>query len=153
MSTKKQAAKRVEIVSLKVVKEKPSVNYPLRTIRSPEDAIELFRNFIGDSDRESFVLLCLSTKNEPTALHMVSTGTLNSSLVHPREVYKLAILANSSAVIACHNHPSGHPDPSKEDIEMTQRLKEAGELLGIDFLDHIIIGDGCHVSLKEQGLM
>ncbi len=149
----KLAAKRVEIVSLKVVKEKPSVNYPLRTIRSPEDAVELFRNFIGDLDREGFALLCLSTKNEPTALHMVSTGTLNASLVHPREAYKLAILANSSAVIACHNHPSGHPDPSREDIEMTKRLKEAGELLGIDFLDHIIIGDGCHVSLKEQGLM
>jgi DNA repair protein RadC len=153
MSQQKQPAKRIEIVSLKVVKEKPSVSYPLRTIRSPEDAVELFRNFIGDLDREGFALLCLSTKNEPTALHMVSTGTLNSSLVHPREAYKLAILANSSAVIACHNHPSGHADPSREDIEMTKRLKEAGELLGIDFLDHIIIGDGCHVSLKEQGLM
>jgi DNA repair protein RadC len=138
---------------LKVVKEKPAVNYPLRTIRSPEDATELFRNFINDLDREGFAMLCLNTKNEPTALHMVSTGTLNSSLVHPREVYKLAILANSSAIIACHNHPSGHPDPSKEDIDMTRRLKSAGELLGIDLLDHIILGDGTHASLKEMGLM
>jgi DNA repair protein RadC len=153
MQEKPTPAKRVEIVTLKVVKERPAVNYPLRTIRSPEDAVELFRNFIGELDREGFALLCLSTKNEPTALHMVSTGTLNSSLVHPREAYKLAILANSSAVIACHNHPSGDPTPSREDIEMTKRLKEAGELLGIDFLDHIILGENIHVSLKEQGLM
>jgi DNA repair protein RadC len=134
-------------------RESTSILYSGRVIRSPKDAADLFRQFIGDYDRESFCILCLNTKNEPTALHQVSTGTLNASLVHPRETFKLAILANSAAIIACHNHPSGQPDPSSEDVELTERLRDSGSLLGIDLLDHIILGDGNFVSLKERGLM
>lgn len=151
--SKKIASKRVEIISLRMVREKTSLLYPNRTIRTPEDAANLFRQFIGDCDRESFCILCLNTKNEPTALHQVSTGTLNASLVHPREAYKLAILANSASIIAAHNHPSGEPTPSPEDVELTERLRDSGTLLGIDLLDHIIIGDGRYVSMKERGLM
>lgn len=151
--SKRPAAKRIEIISLRMVREKSSMLYPERKIRKPEDAANLFRQFIGDCDRESFCILCLNTKNEPTALHQVSTGTLNASLVHPRETFKLAILANSASIIAAHNHPSGEPTPSPEDVELTERLRDCGTLLGIDLLDHLIIGDGTFVSMKERGLM
>lgn len=151
--SKKEAAKRVEIVSLRMVRERSSLFYLNRKIQSPDDAVTLFRQFIGDCDRESFCILCLNTKNEPTALHRVSTGTLNASLVHPRETYKLAILANSASIIAAHNHPSGEPTPSPEDVELTERLRDSGTLLGIELLDHIILGDGKHASMKELGLM
>ncbi|MEC0371137.1 JAB domain-containing protein [Paenibacillus chibensis] len=136
-----------------MVRESTSIFYPGRMIRTAKDAADLFGQFIGDCDRESFCILCLNTKNEPTALHQVSTGTLNASLVHPRETFKLAILANSASIIACHNHPSGQPDPSQQDVEITERLRDSGSLLGIDLLDHIILGAGNFVSLKEKGLM
>ncbi|MGX4583029.1 JAB domain-containing protein [Paenibacillus chitinolyticus] len=149
-----QPAKRIQVIGLRMVRESTSILYPNRVIRSPKDAADLFRQFIGDCDRESFCILCLNTKNEPTALHQVSTGTLNASLVHPRETFKLAILANSASIIACHNHPSsGQPDPSPEDVELTQRLRNSGCLLGIDLLDHIILGDRNFVSMKERSLM
>jgi len=146
-------AKRIQVVSLRMVRESNSILYPNRKIRTPADAAILFRQFIGDCDRESFCILCLNTKNEPTAIHQVSIGTLNASLVHPREAFKLAILSNSASVIAAHNHPSGEPTPSPEDVELTQRLRDSGTLLGIDLLDHIILGDGTFLSMKEQGLM
>ncbi|MDQ0902773.1 JAB domain-containing protein [Paenibacillus sp. V4I7] len=145
--------KRVEVVSLRMVRERTSIFYPNRVIRSPKDAADLFKQFIGDFDRESFCILCLNTKNEPTAIHQVSSGSLNASIVHPRETFKLAILANSASIIACHNHPSGQPDPSPEDVELTERLRDSGTLLGIELLDHIILGDGNFVSLKERGMM
>ena len=127
--------------------------YAQRKITQPGNAAEIFRQFIGDCDRESFCILCLNTKNEPTALHQVSSGTLNASLVHPRETFKLAILANSASIIACHNHPSGNPSPSQEDVELTERLRDTGALIGIELLDHIVLGDGTYVSMKERGLM
>jgi DNA repair protein RadC len=146
--------KRVEVVSLRVVREKTSLLYPNRVIHSPQEAVELFRQFIGDYDRESFCILCLNTKNEPTAMHQVSCGSLNASIVHPRETFKLAILANSASIIACHNHPSGQPEPSPEDIEITERLRDSGCLLGIELLDHLILGEGTRfTSMKERGLM
>ncbi|AIW42586.1 DNA repair protein RadC [Paenibacillus polymyxa CR1] len=143
----------MQIVGLRMVREASSILYPGRKIRKPQDAAELFRQFIGECDREVFAILCLNTKNEPTAIHTVSTGTLNASLVHPRETFKLAILANSAAIVACHNHPSGTPDPSPQDIELTERLRDSGHLLGIDLLDHIILGDGNFISMKEKALM
>ncbi|THF74123.1 JAB domain-containing protein [Cohnella fermenti] len=147
------AAKKIEFLSLRMVRERPSILYPQRKIHSPRQAAEIFRQFIGDCDRETFCILCLNTKNEPTALHQVSSGSLNASLVHPRETFKLAILANSASIIACHNHPSGEPQPSPEDIELTERLRDSGTLLGIELLDHLVLGDGNFVSLKERGLM
>lgn len=146
-------AKRIQVIGLRMVREASSILYPGRRIHKPQDAADLFRQFVGDCDREAFCILCLNTKNEPTAIHLVSTGTLNASLVHPRETFKLAILANSAAIIACHNHPSGHADPSPQDIELTERLRKSGCLLGIDLLDHIILGHGCFISMKEKGLV
>ncbi|MEK8204159.1 JAB domain-containing protein [Paenibacillus sp. FSL L8-0696] len=150
---KEPPAKRIEVISLRMVREKTSLLYSNRVIRSPLDAADLFRQFIGDCDRESFCILCLNTKNEPTAIHQVSCGSLNASIVHPRETFKLAILANSASIIACHNHPSGQPEPSLEDVEITERLRDSGCLLGVDLLDHVILGDNSFVSMKERGLM
>lgn len=150
---KELPAKRIQVLSLRMVREQTSILYPQRKINNPSDAADLFRQFIGDCDRESFCILTLDTKNQPTALHQVSCGTLNSSLVHPRETYKLAILSNAASIIACHNHPSGDPAPSPQDIELTERLRDAGSLMGIDLLDHIVLGHQNHISMKERGLM
>ncbi len=146
-------AKRVSIVSVKMVRES-SLLYPQRRIRMASDAAGLFRQFLDATDREQFLLLCLNTKNEPTAIHTVSVGSLDASIVHPRETFKIAILSNSASIIVAHSHPSGDPTPSREDIEVTKRLQEAGELLGITVLDHIVVGvEGAYVSLKEKGYM
>lgn len=149
---KDQPAKRVDIVSLRLVKES-SLLYKDRSIKSPQDGYNLFKQFLGELDREYFVVMCLDVKNQPTAINVCHIGSLNSSIVHPREVMKTAILSNSCSVIVCHNHPSGNPSPSPEDISVTDRLKEAGELMGIDLLDHLIIGENDFVSLKEKGYL
>ncbi|MGC5776631.1 DNA repair protein RadC [Paenibacillus pabuli] len=147
------SAKRIQVVGLRMVRESSSILYPGRKIRKPQDAADLFRQFLGEYDREVFSILCLNAKNEPTAIHTVSTGTLNASLVHPRETFKLAILANSAAIVACHNHPSGDPNPSSQDVELTERLRDSGCLLGIELLDHIILGNESFISMKEKALM
>lgn len=146
-------AKRVNIVSLKMVKE-GSVLYQQRKITSPRDIAEIVGDFIEDSDREKCIAIYLNTKNEPTAIHTVSIGSLNASIVHPREVMKGAILSNSNGMILVHNHPSGDTTPSQEDIGITKRLVEAGELLGIKVLDHVIMGSkDRYTSLRERGII
>ncbi len=122
-------------------------------IRDPQIAADILQKYLEGADRENFVVLLLNTKNKVIGINTVSVGILNSSLVHPREVFKPAILASAAAIILGHNHPSGDLTPSKEDLETTRKLAEAGKILGIEVLDHIIIGDGCHVSLKEQGIL
>lgn len=145
--------KRVDIVTIKMVKEK-SIKYENRKITSPSDAETLCRNFLENSDREQLIAISLDTKNQPTNINVVSIGSLNSSIVHPREVFKLAILSNANSIIIAHNHPSGDATPSREDINITKRLKECGELIGINLIDHIIIGDDERfVSLKEKGII
>ncbi len=145
-------AKRVDVVSLRMVKE-TSFLYKNRSIKSPEDGFHLFKQFLGELDREYFVVMCLDVKNQPTHINVCHVGSLNSSIVHPREVMKTAILSNACSIIVAHNHPSGNPTPSPEDIEVTKRLIEAGEIIGIDVLDHLIIGEDDFVSLKEKGYM
>lgn len=124
-----------------------------RTIGTPADAADLVRPILEGADREHFLAVCLDTKNRVNAIHTVSVGTLNSSPVHPREVFKAAILSNSAAVILAHNHPSGDPQPSRDDVEITRRLAECGKILGIQVLDHVVLGDGCYVSFRERGLL
>lgn len=145
-----QSAKRVNIISLKVVREK-SFLYPERRITSPKDAYNLVKRFLVEVDREYFLVVCLDTKNQPTAINICHVGSLNASIVHPREVLKPAILSNSASIIVAHNHPSSDPTPSREDIEVTKRLSEAGKIIGIDLLDHIIVGIDRFISLKEKG--
>ena len=145
-------AKRINIVSIKMVKES-SFLYQTRQILSPNDAYEMIKEQLEGLDREQFIIACLNTKNEPTNISVVSVGTLNKAIVHPREVFKTAILSNAASIMAFHNHPSGETTPSQQDIQLTNRLYEAGELLGIKLLDHLIIGDGTFTSLKEKGYL
>ena len=145
-------AKRINIVSIKMVKES-SFQYLARQILSPSDAYEMIKEQLEGLDREQFIIACLNTKNEPTNISVVAVGTLNKAIVHPREVFKTAILSNAASIMAFHNHPSGETTPSQQDIQLTNRLYEAGELLGIKLLDHLIIGDGTFTSLKEKGYL
>ena len=133
-------AKRINIVSIKMIKE-ASFLYQTRTISSPKDAYEMIKEQLEGLDREQFIIACLNTKNEPTNITVVSVGSLNKAIVHPREVFKTAILSNAASIMAFHNHPSGEITPSQQDIQLTNRLYEAGELLGIKLSDHLIIGD------------
>ncbi|HWO55532.1 MAG TPA: DNA repair protein RadC [Paenibacillus cookii] len=122
-------------------------------IRSPRDAADVLMEQLRYLQKEHFVCLFLNTKNHIIAQETLSIGSLNASIVHPREVFRAAIKRSSASILCAHNHPSGDPAPSPEDISLTSRLKEAGEIVGIEVLDHLIIGDGEFVSLKEQGLM
>lgn len=122
------------------------------TIRSPRDVANYLIEELRYLKKEHFIAVLLDTKNKVIAKETISIGTLNSSIVHPREVFKPAIKKSVSAIIVVHNHPSGDPTPSREDIEVTKRLIKAGEIVGIDLLDHIIIGGSDFFSLKDKGL-
>ncbi|WP_048130319.1 MULTISPECIES: DNA repair protein RadC [unclassified Methanosarcina] len=129
------------------------VEEPKRKICSPKDVYTLMYPKMREQKKEKFITLYLDTKNQILKEEVVSIGSLNASIVHPREVFKLALLESSASVIMVHNHPSGDPSPSREDIMVTEKLVEGGKLLGIDILDHIIIGDGRYVSLKDEGFV
>jgi len=119
-------------------------------VSSPIKVYELLKPMFL-SDKESFLMLSLNTKNGVTAIRTISIGSLNANIVHPREVFKAALFDSAASIIVAHNHPSGDPTPSKEDIDITKKLLEAGNLLGITLLDHVIVGDGRHFSMKEAG--
>ena len=104
-------------------------------------------------DKEHFAVFFLNTQNQITSREIISMGTLNTSIVHPRECFKTAILKNSASVIFAHNHPSGSLEPSAEDISVTKRLCDAGKLIGIEVLDHVIVTSESHKSMKEQRLI
>lgn len=129
------------------------VEEPKRKVRSPKDVYTLMYPKMREQKKERFITLYLDTKNQILKEETVSIGSLNASIVHPREVFKSALMESSASVIMIHNHPSGDPSPSREDIMVTEKLVEGGKLLGIDVLDHIIIGDGKYVSLKDEGFV
>jgi DNA repair protein RadC len=120
---------------------------------SPAQVFDFFHHELRDSRKELFLTLLLDGKNRITRKVQTSEGSLNQSIVHPREVFAPAVRESAAALIFIHNHPSGDPTPSREDREITRRLKEAGEILGIKVLDHIIIGDGAYFSFVESGLL
>ncbi|MFS0780754.1 DNA repair protein RadC [Bacillus sp. 1P06AnD] len=122
-------------------------------IRSPEDCANYCMNDLRFLSQEHFVCLFLNTKNQVLHRQTVFIGSLNASIVHPREVFKEAFRRSAASIICVHNHPSGDPTPSKEDIDVTKRLIECGKLIGIDILDHLIIGEKKYVSLKEKGYL
>ncbi|HEX2966673.1 MAG TPA: DNA repair protein RadC [Syntrophorhabdaceae bacterium] len=122
-------------------------------ITNPASVVDAVRDSISDKRKEHFKLLILNTRNRIVAITDVSTGTLSSSLVHPREVFRDAIEHSGSSVVLAHNHPSGNPEPSEEDLRITRRLADAGRIIGIEVLDHIIIGKETYVSFKEKGLL
>jgi DNA repair protein RadC len=123
----------------------------LERFTSPAQVFDFFHHELRDSRKELFLALLLDGKNRITRKVQISEGSLNQSIVHPREVFAPAVRESAAAVIFIHNHPSGDPAPSREDREITRRLKEAGDLLGIKVLDHIIIGDGSFYSFVEAG--
>ncbi|SFM20311.1 JAB domain-containing protein [Salibacterium qingdaonense] len=128
--------------------------YSDTAIRSPEDAYQLLRDFLGQPDRENFVVMTLDTKNQPTSIYTAHIGDLNGSVIHPREIFKTSIMSNSASIILCHNHPSGILQPSSEDLEATRQVMESGSVLRIDVLDHLILGNqDDFLSLKEKGYM
>lgn len=124
-----------------------------KQITQPEDAAALLAAYLADADREHLVVLLLDNKNQVLGINTVTVGVVNASLSHPREIFKPAILAGAASIIVGHNHPSGDPSPSPEDKTTTRRCYQAGEIIGIDLLDHVIIGDaGRFVSLKSEGV-
>ena len=135
-----------------------SVGYPTGSpCRASEDVDRIARSIYGtlDADKEHFLLLTLNNKNRVNGFKVVSTGSLTASLVHPREVWRAALHLCAAAVVFVHNHPSGDPAPSREDRALTQRLVDAGKLLGIPLVDHIVLGDGttAFFSFADQGLL
>lgn len=140
----------IEVLKVNLVRE-AVLEYPTKTVSGPAYVVDIIRKYIGDPDREHFVAMMLDTKNKINAIHTISIGSINSSSACPREVFKAAILNNASSIILCHNHPSGNPTPSEEDLELTNRLIECGELMGIKIIDHVIIGYGKHYSMAEHG--
>lgn len=124
-----------------------------RSIRLPRDVADLMLPELSHLTQEHFVCLFLNTKNHVIGKQTIFVGSLDASIVHPREVFKEAIKRSSASVICLHNHPSGDPTPSREDIAITRTLREVGDLVGIALLDHVIIGDNKYVSLKEQGYL
>lgn len=123
------------------------------TLSTPEDVVALVKPLVSGRDREVFVCACLDTKNRVRKVVEVSIGSLNASIVHPRELFKEAVGVSAASVVVCHNHPSGDPTPSGADIQLTRRLVKAGDVLGIELLDHVVIGGDEHASLRDLGLM
>lgn len=122
-------------------------------ISSPKDAAEIVMEDMRHLKKEHLRVIFLNTKNVVIDISDLSIGSLNASVVHPREIFSEAIRKSSASIIVCHNHPSGDPTQSQEDVNITKRLYEVGKIVGIDLLDHIIIGDNCYVSLKEKGIL
>lgn len=138
---------------LKLAKALTTPSFDQYTIRNPKDVYDLLAPDFRYQTKEHFTCLFLNTKNRVIFKEIISIGSLNAAIVHPREVFRAAIKRCSASLICAHNHPSGDSTPSKEDITLTKRLVEAGEIVGIEVLDHIIIGGNNFVSLKEHGLM
>ncbi len=136
-----EIARRLESFNEEV---KPKIN-------TPEDVYRLIYPRMREQKKECFIELCLDTKNQIIKEDTISVGSLNANIVHPREVFKTALAESAAHIIVVHNHPSGDPAPSKEDIEITRKLVETGKIMGIDVLDHVIIGDKRHFSMKEAG--
>jgi len=121
-------------------------------VKTPDDVVSVVRSRLRGKKKEHFLALLLDTRNQLIKVSEISIGSLDTSIVHPREVFKEAISASAASVIFVHNHPSGDPEASEDDIELTKRLAQAGEIVGIEVLDHIIISDKKYLSLKRQGL-
>ena len=122
-------------------------------VKSPEDVVKIVKSQLKGKKKEHFLVLCLDTRNRLINCKPVSMGSLDTSIVHPREVFKEAVSSSAASVIFVHNHPSGDPEPSKEDVELTKRLVKAGEIVGIDVLDHIVVCDRSYLSLKAKNLL
>ncbi|HIE17895.1 MAG TPA: JAB domain-containing protein [Dehalococcoidia bacterium] len=132
--------------------EEPPDRAPKITVKSPEDILKSVRSLLKGKRKEHFLVLSLDTRNHLIDMHKVSIGSLDCSIVHPREAFKEAIADSAASVIFVHNHPSGDPTPSADDIQLTKRLTDAGQILGIEVLDHVIVCDEDYLSMKAKNL-
>lgn len=142
--------------SISLVRERGPLYADLRKATDSRSAADILRPLFDSLDREQFIVLCLDAKTQPIGVNIVSIGTLTLSIVHPREVFKSAILLNAAGIIVAHNHPSGDITPSKEDDTLTARLKQASDIMGIRFLDHLVLGETpngkpLHFSYADEG--
>ncbi len=148
------SAKAARIKAALEIGRRISLDVEIRDlIKSPQDVETMLVNEMRVYDREHFVVLYLDRKGGLIVKEDVSVGGLHSSIVHPREVFKTAVKRSAASIILAHNHPSGDPSPSQEDIDITRRLVEVGRLMGIEVLDHVVIGENTYCSLKEKGLI
>ncbi len=122
-------------------------------ISNADDVIQIVKPMIADPNKEFFMALYLNTKNGVIKQEVISIGSLNANIVHPREIFKTACMISASSIIVAHNHPSGDPSPSREDIDLTKKLSEAGKMMGIELLDHVIIGYDKNYGFKESGIL
>ena len=145
---------RINFYTLKMVKD-DSVPYEVPVIKSPAEVYQAAKQLLAlhEKPEEHFCIFCLNTRNKIIGVHTISIGSLNASIVHPREVFKAAMLNNANGIICLHNHPSGDPEPSREDIEITRRLVKVGKIIGIEVIDHVIIGEQKYLSMKERCLI
>jgi DNA repair protein RadC len=153
---------KVNTYRTKLVKE-GVVEYKVETLNSTDAAcrvcVDLFTTLLGDAVQEEFWVVTLNTKNKVVGLHQITVGTIDSSLVHPREVFRAALLDGAAHIMLVHNHPSGDTKPSAADVSVTKRLVECGELMGVKVLDHVVVGwpegawEGTATSLRAEGLM
>ena len=142
--------KHIPMVSLRLVRER-TVPYQTRSLENSHAVYEMFRLLAEDLDREAICVACLDAKNRVNCLSQVSLGTLTNAPAHPREIMKIALAANAWGIVLVHNHPSGDPEPSREDRQVTAQVKAASQILGIKMLDHLIVGDGRFYSFADQG--
>lgn len=142
--------KKVGIIRLQMVKENRTL-YGMKRFSQPKDAVDTVTPLLAMSDREIMLVMSLNTKLEPLAVEIVAVGSLNVCSVDSRDIFKHAVLNNAAFIVSFHNHPSGDPEPSRQDKQITIRLEKAGEILGISLIDHIIIGDYGFYSFREHG--
>lgn len=145
--------RRIDVVSLRMVRERTVPYATSNSLRSAPEVHDLFGHLIGSADREAFWVMCLDSKARLCCLSQVSVGTLNATQVHPREVFKVALLSNAASVITIHNHPSGDVSPSFEDRMVTDQLHKSALILGLKFHDHIIVSDTEYFSFAESAML
>ena len=149
----KERSIKIDIVKIQMVRD-GTLEYGKKAIKGPQDLAEIGQKLIQNADREMFLMVSLNTRNHINCIHLVGIGTVNACLVSPREVLKAVILSSGTSFACIHNHPSGDPDPSDDDIRITNRLVECGRLFGIGLIDHVIISDdGKYESFMEKGLI
>ncbi len=141
----------IPVYRVELVRERAIRIEPRRAIHNPDDVVAILKDELLKADREKLISIILNAKNIVIGMEVVSVGSLTASIAHPREIFKSAILKNAAAIILSHNHPSGDPAPSQEDIRLTERISKAGEILGIKLLDHVIIGELGHYSFSNAG--
>jgi DNA repair protein RadC len=143
----------IQRISTHLIRE--AVATEMDSVSTPDDVAKLVRDMFGFDhlDREQFVAIALNTKNRIVGAWVVSVGSLNASIVHPRELFKPAVMLSAASMVIAHNHPSGDPTPSGADIQLTRRIAKGGDVLGIELLDHVVVGDDSIASLRDLGLM